>query len=47
LVAVAEAVVILRLQQAPLVVEVLDVEAIDQELQELQVKVTVEEKVDG
>ena len=28
-------------------VVVLDVEAIDQELQELQVKVIVEEKVDG
>ena len=45
--AAAEAVVILQVQQAPLVVEVLDVEAIDQGLQELQVKVTVEEKVDG
>ena len=36
-----------QVQQVHLVVEVLDVEPIDQELQELQVKVTTEEKVDG
>ena len=47
LVVVAVEVVVRQVQQAPLVVEVLDVEPIDQELQELQVKVIVEEKVDG
>ena len=45
--AVAEEVVILQVQQVHLVVEVPDVEPIDQEVQELQIKVTVEEKVDG
>jgi hypothetical protein len=47
LVAVAVEDVVRQVQQVHLVVEVLDVEPIDQELQELQVKVTVEEKVDG
>tara|TARA_B100001093_G_C26299455_1_gene788728 strand:+ start:245 stop:388 length:144 start_codon:yes stop_codon:yes gene_type:complete len=47
LVVVAVEVVVRQVQQAPLVVEVLDVEPIDQELQEPQVKVIVEEKVDG
>ena len=45
--AVAEEVVVLQVQQVHLVVEVLDVEPIDQEVQEPQIKVTVEEKVDG
>ena len=45
--AVAEEVVLLQVQQVDLVVVVLDVEPINMELLELQVKVTVEEKVDG
>ena len=45
--AVAEEVVVLQVQQVHLVVEVLDVEPIDQEVQELQVREIVEEKVDG
>ena len=40
-------VVVRQVQQAHLEVEVLDVEPIDQELQEPQVKVIVEEEVDG
>ena len=47
LVVVAEEVVLLQVQQEDLVVVVLDVEPINMELLELQVKVTVEEKVDG
>ena len=44
---VAVEVVVRQVQQVHLVVEVLDVEPIDQEVQEPQIKVTVEEKVDG
>ena len=43
----AEEVDLLQVQQVDLVVVVLDVEPINMELQELQVKVIVEEKVDG